>query len=130
MAISRVRRVRSNTPLQALTSLNETLFLEAAQSLARRALEDGGATDASRIEHAFRLVLSRPPTEGERRELLEFLERQRRRFAEGWVNPRELATGRGLVPKEPPAGATPTQWAAYTAVSRALLNLDEAITRE
>jgi hypothetical protein len=125
-----VRRVRSNTPLQALTSLNEVLFMEAAQALARRTLESGGATDAARIEHAFRRVLSRPPTEGERRELLEFLERQRRRLAEGWVNPQELASGRSGVPAALPSGVTPTQLAAYTAVSRALLNLDEAITRE
>lgn len=125
-----VRRVRSNTPLQALTSLNEVLFLEAARALAREVLAGPEVTDAARVERAFRRVLGRAPGDAERGELLGLLERQRRRFAEGWVNPQELAGGRSGVPTDLPAGVSPTQLAAYTAVSRALLNLDEAITRE
>lgn len=125
-----VRRSRSNTPMQALASLNEVLFMEAAQALARRVLETSAATDAERVDLAFRRVLSRRPTEEERRELLGLLERQRRRIAEGWVNPQELATGKPGVPKDLPAGVTPTQWAAYTALGRVLLNLDESIVRE
>jgi hypothetical protein len=125
-----VRRSRSNTPMQALASLNEVLFMEAAQALARRVLETSAATDAERVDLAFRRVLSRRPTEEERRELLGLLERQRRRIAEGWVNPQELATGKPGVPKDLPAGVTPTQWAAYTALGRVLLNLDETIVRE
>lgn len=124
-----VRRVRSNTPLQALTALNETQFMEAAQGLAARTLRDGGTTDDSRIEYAFRRVLSRKPTAAERAELKGLLDRQRQRIADGWVNAHELATGRNELPPVPP-GATPTQLAAYTVVSRALLNLDEAITKE
>jgi hypothetical protein len=125
-----VRRGRSNTPMQALASLNEVLFMEAAQALARRVLETAATTDSERVDLAFRRVLSRRPTEAERRELLGLLERQRRRIADGWVNPQELATGKPGVPKDLPAGATPTQWAAYTALGRVLLNLDETIVRE
>ncbi|HYE30411.1 MAG TPA: PSD1 and planctomycete cytochrome C domain-containing protein [Methylomirabilota bacterium] len=125
-----VRRLRSNTPLQALMALNETVSMEAAQGLASRALRYGGATDEARIEYAFRLCLSRKPTVAEREELIAFLERQRRHIVEGWVNPFELATGKNERPKSLPEGANPTQLAAYTAVSRVLLNLDETITKE
>jgi len=125
-----VRRTRSNTPMQALASLNEVLFMEAAQALARRVLETPATIDAERVEVAFRHVLSRRPTEVERRELLGLLERQRRRIAEGWINPQELATGKPGVPKDLPAGVTPTQLAAYTALGRVLLNLDETIVKE
>lgn len=124
-----VRRTRSNTPLQALTSLNEKQFVEAAQGLAAKTLREGGVSDDSRIEYAFRRVLSRKPTVRERAELKGLLERQQKRIAEGWVNAYELATGRNILPELPP-GTNPTQLAAYTVVSRALLNLDEAITKE
>lgn len=125
-----VRRVRSNTPMQALTSLNEVLFLESARALARRVLEAGLPNDADRVDLAFRRVLSRQPTETERAALLAFLERQGRRVAEGWVNPQELATGRTALPEALPAGSTPSQLATYAALGRVLLNLDEAITKE
>jgi hypothetical protein len=125
-----VRRQRSNTPLQALTTLNEVVFTECAQALARRALEHGGRTDDDRVRYAFRRVLGRVPTADEKAELLGLLQRQKQRIAEGWVNPLELATGRDEVPAKLPEGATPTLLAAYTTVSRVLLNLDETITKE
>ena len=125
-----IRRLRSNTPLQALISLNEPQFVECAQGLAREALADGGHTDAERITYAFRRALSRAPTNEEKAELLSLLEKQEHRIAEGWVNANELATGKNEVAKGLPKGATPTQLAAYTVVSRVLLNLDETITKE
>jgi len=125
-----VRRMRSNTPLQALVSLNETVFVECAQALARKALEEGGGTDADRITYAFRRALSRPPTADEKAELLGLLQKQEHRIAEGWANPNEIATGKNEVAKDLPKGATPRQLAAYTVVSRVLLNLDETITKE
>src|SRR6185503_7889153 len=64
-----VRRSRSNTPLQALTTLNETLFMESAQALARRTLTDGGQNDAERLAYAFRRCVARTPTDAERSEL-------------------------------------------------------------
>jgi len=125
-----VRRSRSNTPLQALTTLNETLFVEAARALARRVLEAGGRTDEERLAYAFRRVLSRDPGESEQAELKGLLQRQRERIAEGWVSAHELSTGRSVLPDALPEGVTPTQLAAYTVVARVLLNLDETITRE
>ena len=125
-----VRRMRSNTPLQALASLNETVFVECAQALARKALEEGGQTDAERITYAFRRTLARPPTGDERTELLSLLARQKNRIAEGWVNANEIATGKDSAPSDLPKDCTPTQMAAYTVVARVILNLDETITKE
>ena len=124
-----VQRLRSNTPLQALVSLNEVLFMEAARALARRAVSHGG-TDAERITYAFRSCLTRPPEPDELSELEQLLARQKDYIAEGWINPSELATGKSEPPKKLPNKATPTELAAYTVVSRVLLNLDEAITKE
>jgi len=125
-----VRRGRSNTPLQALVSLNETTFMECAQALARKTLAEGGKSDADKINFAFRRALSRPPTDSERKELLALLEKQKDYISGGWVNATELASGKNAALDKLPANTTPTQLAAYTVVSRVLLNLDETITKE
>jgi hypothetical protein len=98
--------------------------------LARRTLAEGGRSDADRINYAFRRSLSRPPTNDERQELLSLLEKGKQHIAHGWVNSFELATGKNEKPEKLPDGVTPAQLAAYTVVSRVLLNLDEAITKE
>ena len=125
-----VRRQRSNSPLQALVSLNEPIFVECSQALARKALAEGGKTDEQRITYAFRRALARPPQPDEVQELTALLNKEKQRIAEGWVNAPEIGTGASAIPKDLPAGATPTQLAAYTLVSRVLLNLDETITKE
>ena len=129
-----VRRNRSNTPLQALTSLNEPVSVECAQALARRMVTEGGTDDATRLSHGFRRVLTRPPTAEELTELMALLARERRHIGDGWVNARELANA-GAEPTPASAATseprpTPTQLAAYTVVARVLLNLDEALTKE
>src|SRR5262249_45388341 len=85
--ISCVRRARSNTPLQALTTLNETLFLEAARALALKSIKEGGATDADKLRYAFRRVLARMPAAAELDELLALKNRQLERFTAGELNP-------------------------------------------
>ncbi|MBI3860614.1 MAG: DUF1553 domain-containing protein, partial [Planctomycetia bacterium] len=125
-----VRRTRSNTPLQALTSLNEPIFLECARALARRALADGGSTDRDRLTFAFRRCVARAPTEAEAATLATLLDKETRRFADGQHNPWDLAAADPEHPPELPAGVTPAQLAAWTAVSRVILNLDETITKE
>jgi mono/diheme cytochrome c family protein len=125
-----VRRTRSNTPLQALTSLNEPVFLECARALAQCTVKDGGATDAERLAFAFRRCITRPPTGKESTVLLAMLAKQTERFADGKHNPWELAAADPEHPPELPGGATPAQLAAWTALSRVLLNLDETITKE
>lgn len=99
-----VRRSRSNTPLQALTTLNEPLFYEAAQALAKKAIADGGSSDDARIRWAFARCTARQPSTGEAAELASFLAAQRKRF--------------------------PSDETAWTALARLLLNLDETITKE
>ena len=125
-----IRRDRSNTPLQALTVLNEELFMESARALALKTLSEAGIDDQARLTYAFRRCLTRPPSEPESRELLNLLQAQLGRFESGDLDPWELAAND---PREPPAlpdGTTPEQLAAWTAVSRVLLNLDETITKE
>ena len=121
-----VRRSRSNTPLQALTTLNEPFAMEAARALALKTLREGGKTDADRLNYAFRRCVARRPTDAESRELLGFLEKQTSRMREGWIDTWGL-TGE---PGKLPAGTTPVDFGAWTALARVLLNLDETITKE
>jgi hypothetical protein len=112
-----------------LLTLNEQVSTEAAQALARRTLEEGGSTDAERITYAFRRCLSRAPSAAERDDLVSLIAKQRARIADGVVDPWMIGTGKSERPTLPP-GTTPAQLAAYTIVSRVLLNLDETITKE
>ena len=125
-----VRRTRSNTPLQALTTLNETVFMECSRAMALRVLKEAGKTDDQRLAYAFRLCVSRPPEADEVAALKTLLEKQRKRVSDGWVNPAEIATGEAGGKVAPPDGTTPAQVALYTLVSRVLLNMDETITKE
>src|SRR2546423_7768127 len=74
------RRNRSNTPLQALTLLNDQAFFEFAQGLASRTLHDVAGNDAERLRHAFRLLVARPPGDNELKRLGELLAEQRAEF--------------------------------------------------
>lgn len=127
--LSCVRRVRSNTPLAALTGLNEPIFVESARALALRVLREAGADEESRINHAFLLCVSRMPNANERAALDELLQSTRQRLADGWLDPREITTGElGKLP-ELPEGVTPQDAAAWTVAARVLLNLDETLTK-
>jgi hypothetical protein len=106
--------------------LNEPVFVECARALARKALQEGGKTDEERVVYAFRQVVSRFPTKVEKQELLSMLERENRHFGEGWSNPRQLSDFKA----DEKGSLSPTQLAAWTAVSRVLLNLDETITKD
>ncbi|MCA9175120.1 MAG: PSD1 domain-containing protein [Planctomycetales bacterium] len=125
---STVRRPRSNTPLQALTTLNEPLFVECAQGLAHRAVERSDDDDRS-LRFAFRSCVAREPTAAEQAMLTKMLTRQQQRFAD---NPSAAAEVAGIAADA--AGdldaAQAARRAAWTVVSRVLLNLDETITKE
>jgi hypothetical protein len=125
-----VRRPRSNTPLQALTLLNEPISLESARALALLTLKEGGETDQDRLKFAFRRCLARTPAEDESRPLIALLDRETKRFASGAVNPWDLAIDKPEEAARLPATATPAQLAGWTVLARVLLNLDETITKE
>ncbi len=128
--MSCVRRARSNTPLQALTTLNEPLFVESARALALRTLKEGGETDSERVAYAFRLCTARRPTGQEADVLLNLLAKEDQRIADGWISARDLSGLGGSAASTLPAGVTPRRAAAWTAVARVILNLDETITKE
>ncbi|WP_435017465.1 PSD1 and planctomycete cytochrome C domain-containing protein [Tundrisphaera sp. TA3] len=121
-----VRRERSNTPLQALTLLNDPVFVEAAQALARRVLAEGPSDAEGRARLAFRLVLSRPPSADELDALVSFQARQADRFRKEELDPAKVVGDAGKAAD----AASLADLAAWTATARALLNLDEAITKE
>jgi len=125
--VSCVRRARSNTPLQALTTLNEPIFMDCARALAARALKEGGTSDADRLTYAFRLCVGRPPDDIEKATLRQLLAKERKRIADGSLNAIEVAMG---TKDAPPEGLRPDELAVYTIVARVLLNLDETITKE
>jgi hypothetical protein len=118
------RRNRSNTPLQALTLLNDQAYLEFAQGLAARVQAESQGTDDERLAYAFHLCLTRQPTAGERETLSRLLDQQLNSLRK---NPDEA---RALASSQLPKDADVPRYAAWTMVARALLNLDEFITRE
>jgi hypothetical protein len=121
-----VRRLRTNTPLQALVTLNDPVFIEAAQTLARRLVREGGKTTRARVEHGFRLCLTRPPTEREAKRLVALFDRAREQLAATPAKAADLATR--------PIGPAPREMnvvdlAAWTVVANVLLNLDETLAK-
>jgi hypothetical protein len=125
-----VRRPRSNTPLQALMTLNEPVFVECAQALAAKTLREGGTSDAERLAYAFRRCVSRAASAAESAELLKLLDTQVKHFSGPGAKPWDVAAADPAKPPQLPDGFTPAQAAAWTVVSRVLLNLDETITKE
>jgi mono/diheme cytochrome c family protein len=125
-----VRRTRSNTPLQALTLLNENVFMDCARALAVRMIQEGGKSDEERLTFAFRCCTSRLPAADEVGELTKLLTGERERIAKGEINAVELATGEKSPKNKLPDGVAAPEAAAFTIVARVLLNLDETITKE
>jgi hypothetical protein len=136
-----VRRVRTNTPLQALVTMNDEAFFESARALAGRMLSEvavsvqtalvvadlGGSNDAAdlvrtRAAHGFRLVTSRKPTDAEVERIVQAFTAQLDEFRRTPENAR-LVAGDGA------SGADAAERAAWTMVANALLNLDEAVTK-
>ncbi len=119
-------RPRSNIPQQALVLLNDPVFVEAANYLAERLLKQGEATDAQRLEKIFSLTLTRKPTKQEQTILLELLAEQRKRYQDDEKSALELlSTGVKPIDKS----LKPAELAAWTSISRAMLNLYETTAR-
>lgn len=120
-----IRRTRTNTPLQALVTLNDPVYIEAAQALARQMVKSGG-TPGEIAAAGVQRCLTRPPTPDEVQQLVKLYEQTRERFAKDIDKAKRLATN----PLGPlPDGADPVELAAWTVVGNVLLNLDEMFMR-
>ncbi|MEW5977357.1 MAG: PSD1 and planctomycete cytochrome C domain-containing protein [Acidobacteriota bacterium] len=121
--ISVSRRVRSNTPLQALNLLNDPVFTEAAQSLALRVLGEAPESQEVRLDRMFQLCFSRRPSPAERQRLAKYFEVQK------GILEKEAGSAELVAPNAQP-GLSPVETATWVGVARVLMNLDEFITRE
>ena len=120
-----VRRDRTNTPLQALVTLNDPVYVEAAQSLSRKMFSSGEAT-VDQLKSGFELCLSRPPTQEELDRLVNLFDQVRARYAEDAELARKMATDPiGPAPKD----SDLVDLAALTVAGNVLLNLDEMLMK-
>jgi mono/diheme cytochrome c family protein len=118
------RRIRSNTPLQSLTLANDETFFEFARGFAVRLLEVVASDDSERLSIAVEISLGREPTSSELSRLRTYLQQQRDYFAS------DPEAAEAFAPRHIPSAASVADAAAWSAVSRVLMNLDEFITRE
>lgn len=121
-----VRRVRTNTPLQALTTLNDPAFFDAARSLAKRIWAEAAPNTRERAVHGFRLCVSRPPTAVELNRVVAAYEKELQFFS------KDVSAAGKTAGDKPnlPASSTQAEIAAWTVISNILLNLDEALTKQ
>ncbi len=117
------RRDRSNSPLQALTLLNDPVFFEAAQALARRMLSETHATDYERLDAMIRRVLARPATDAELDSLASYLNDQRQLL---WSDSSAVE----LLAPQAVDGLDRSEMAAWTGVCSVAMNLHEFVTRD
>jgi hypothetical protein len=107
-------------------TLNDPVYIEAAQALARRVLKEGGETNAAKMAFAFRLVLTRTPTKIELKRLVDLFEKAREKYQKD-------ANGAAAMATKPlgalPMGVNAVDAAAWTVVSNVLLNLDETLAK-
>jgi len=113
------RRDRSNTPLQALTLLNDAMFLEMAQALAKQAMKQHPDSETHCATAIFRTFLTRPPTTKEQTKMLAFVHEQQQRLTQGDLAAEQI---NGDKNKD-------IQLAAWTMLARVIMNLDEAVSR-
>ena len=128
-----VRRIRTNTPLQALVTLNDPVYIEAAQALARRILGESGDDDPSRIDYGFQLVVSRSPGDEETSRVHRLLQDTRAHFEADRMAAKRMAYD--PLPNQDRDRETETEdndgvveLATWTVVSNVLLNLDETLS--
>ncbi|MGH7137131.1 MAG: DUF1553 domain-containing protein, partial [Pirellulales bacterium] len=125
--ICTVKHLRTNSPLHALTTLNDVTYIEAARALAERVLTSPAAAMDERIAAIYRLVLARRPSADELTVLAASLERLTREFA---ADPASTARFLAIGEAKRNEALDPVELAAYTALASAVLNLDEALNKE
>lgn len=121
-----LKRPRTNTPLQALVTMNDVQFVEAARHLAERTLQESSQSTKERLTSLFETVLSRPPTSTESATLIEVYEQALKGFEEQPENS-DLLLQYG--DSEKATDLPSTEVAAWTIITNLVLNLDETLTR-
>ena len=122
-----IRRISTNTPLQALVLLNDPTYVEAARALGERIMKEGGDDAVARIRWAFLEALSRPPSDRELKIVSDLQVAQLKRYLVDGAAGKQLLSG-GLRPA--PTELPVAELASWTTVARTILNLHEAITRQ
>ncbi len=122
-----VKSGRTNTPLHALLTLNETVYVESARMLAEKVLQSNFQDDSARINAVFSRVVSRPATADEQSVLLRGLQRARGQYAKVPDEPGKLLAI-GESPRDETLDAS--EHAVWTGMCLAVLNLDETLNRE
>jgi hypothetical protein len=121
-----VRRMRTNTPLQAFVTMNDPCYVEAAQALARRIVREGGAKPEERAAYALKLCLCRPPQAAQTKTILDLYQTELEHYRKDAKAAMALATE----PLGPlPDGMHPAELAAWTVVANVLLNLDGVLMK-
>jgi hypothetical protein len=120
-----LRRPRSNTPLQALVTLNDPVYVEAARALGLRMSEAQGSI-SDRLAYGFRLCLARPPGETELSRLLAFYEQVKKEYA---GKPQLAEQMAAPPPASLPVAGAANEFSAWAAVGNVLLNLDETLMK-
>lgn len=121
-----IRRIHTNTPLQSLVTLNDPAYLEMAQALARRIIQEGGSAAESRAKFALQLVLAKPAAPTQTKHLMELYTKELA------ANRADLESAKRLA--QEPLGVLPqnmdtAEAAAWTVVANVLLNLDGVLTK-
>ena len=121
-----VRRIHTSTPIQAFVTLNDPVYVEAAQALARRITAEGGATPEERATFALKLCLARPASPEQVKQVVSLYQSEAAHYKTDAAAAQMMATD----PLGPlPAGADAAELAAWTVVSNVLLNLDGVLTK-
>src|SRR5262249_11937767 len=121
-----VERTRSNTPQQALVLLNDPTYVEAARVFAERVIKQGGKDAAARIDYAFREALQRKATADEQKILAGLLEHHLQHYQ---TSPKDAEALLKVGERPAAAELSRQELAAWTSMTRAILNLHETITR-
>ena len=122
-----VRASITSTPLHALTTLNDTTWVEAARELASHVMREAGPSPEDRLREAFRRVCARPPHADELAVLVRALDRSKKAYGS---SPDEAKSAVSVGASQPDPKQDPVELAAYAAVCLEIYNLDEALTRE
>ncbi len=125
--ICTVRRSRTNTPLQALALLNDTIYVEAARKLAERTIIEGGSKPADRLADAFRLAIARKPSAAELKILVDDFNYH---LATYFNDPDAAAKLLAVGESKRSGKLDARELAAYTATASVILNMDQTITKE